>query len=283
MAAFRRLQGLNAVADVRSGQIAAAKSGSPLVLGWGERGHPRLGLQCAARAHAPRDLRRGPAGGAAVPRALPCLRRRHGRRAAKRESSRYPGDSPRRCRVGLAAPQPPMIRGIDSCAVGLPREETKRPLRRRPRLVAPARLEDRADEALNLPKETPHNPWVLFRYSFLQDAGFIGDDETVGGAPQSTNTVRRLAFGAAGFTALMIGVQAGGKRNRSLRASSDRETSSVNSWTDASNVRMRARPPTTTPLATRITVTAPSWSFHRTTRAILNGSRDAPARTTGDS
>src|SRR5213592_192183 len=41
MAAFRRLQGLNAVAvaDVRTGQIAAAKSGSPLVLGWGERGH----------------------------------------------------------------------------------------------------------------------------------------------------------------------------------------------------------------------------------------------------
>jgi len=266
MAAFRRLQGLNAVADVRSGQIAAAKSGSPLVLGWGERGHPRLGLQCAARAHAPRDLRRGPAGGAAVPRALPCLRRRHGRRAAKRESSRYPG-------VGLAAPQPPMIRGIDSCAVGLPREETKRPLRRRPRLVAPARLEDRADEALNLPKETPHNPWVLFRYSFLQDAGFIGDDETVGGAPQSTNTVRRLAFGAPGFTALMIGVQAGGKRNRSLRASSDRETSSVNSWTDASNVRMRARPPTTTPVATPITVMAPSRSFHRTTSAILNASR----------
>ena len=124
---------------------------------------------------------------------------------------------------------------------------------------------------------------VLFLYSFLQDAGFIGDDETVGGALQSTNTVRRLAFGAAGFTALMIGVQAGGKRNRSLRASSDRETSSVNSCTDASNVRMRARPPTTTPLATRITVTAPSRSFHRTTRAILNASRDAPARTTGDS
>ena len=41
MAAFRRLQGLNAiaVADVRSGQIAAAKSGSPLVLGWTEHGH----------------------------------------------------------------------------------------------------------------------------------------------------------------------------------------------------------------------------------------------------
>ena len=41
MAVFRRLQGLNAiaVADVRSGQIAAAKSGSPLVLGWSEHGH----------------------------------------------------------------------------------------------------------------------------------------------------------------------------------------------------------------------------------------------------
>ena len=41
MAAFRRLQGLNAiaVADVGAGQIAAAKSGSPLVLGWTEHGH----------------------------------------------------------------------------------------------------------------------------------------------------------------------------------------------------------------------------------------------------
>src|SRR2546428_10555227 len=41
MAAFRRLQGLNAVAvaDLRTGQIAAAKSGSPLVLGWGDGGH----------------------------------------------------------------------------------------------------------------------------------------------------------------------------------------------------------------------------------------------------
>jgi glucosamine--fructose-6-phosphate aminotransferase (isomerizing) len=41
MAAFRELEGLNAIAalDVRTGQLAAAKSGSPLVLGWGERGH----------------------------------------------------------------------------------------------------------------------------------------------------------------------------------------------------------------------------------------------------
>jgi glucosamine--fructose-6-phosphate aminotransferase (isomerizing) len=41
MSAFRQLQGLNAVAvaDVRTGQIAAAKSGSPLVLGWSDRGH----------------------------------------------------------------------------------------------------------------------------------------------------------------------------------------------------------------------------------------------------
>src|SRR5438874_13320374 len=41
MDAFRRLQGLNAiaVADVRTGQIAAAKSGSPLVLGFSEHGH----------------------------------------------------------------------------------------------------------------------------------------------------------------------------------------------------------------------------------------------------
>jgi glucosamine--fructose-6-phosphate aminotransferase (isomerizing) len=40
MTAFRRLQGLNAVAvlDVRSGQLAAAKNGSPLVLGWSDSG-----------------------------------------------------------------------------------------------------------------------------------------------------------------------------------------------------------------------------------------------------
>jgi len=40
IAAFRQLQGLNAIAvlDVRSGQLAAAKSGSPLVLGWSDRG-----------------------------------------------------------------------------------------------------------------------------------------------------------------------------------------------------------------------------------------------------
>src|SRR5207245_2165862 len=41
MTAFRRLQGLNAiaVADVRTSQIAAVKSGSPLVLGWSDHGH----------------------------------------------------------------------------------------------------------------------------------------------------------------------------------------------------------------------------------------------------
>jgi len=41
MTVFRRLHGLNAiaVADVRTGQIAAAKSGSPLVLGWSDHGH----------------------------------------------------------------------------------------------------------------------------------------------------------------------------------------------------------------------------------------------------
>jgi len=41
MTAFRQLQGLNAIAvlDVESGQIAAAKSGSPLVLGWSDGGH----------------------------------------------------------------------------------------------------------------------------------------------------------------------------------------------------------------------------------------------------
>ena len=41
MAAFRQLDGLNAIAvlDVDTGQLAAAKSGSPLVLGWGEEGN----------------------------------------------------------------------------------------------------------------------------------------------------------------------------------------------------------------------------------------------------
>ncbi len=41
ISAFRRLQGLNAIAvlDVRTGQLAAAKSGSPLVLGWGDDGN----------------------------------------------------------------------------------------------------------------------------------------------------------------------------------------------------------------------------------------------------
>src|SRR5213596_219579 len=102
----------------------------------------------------------------------------------------------------------------------------------------------RARHRALLPKETPPQSLVLFLYSVLHDAGFIGDDETVGGAPQSTNTVRRLAFGAAGFTALMIGVQAGGKRNRSRRASSDRETSSENSCSDASNGTMGPSPPT---------------------------------------
>jgi glutamine---fructose-6-phosphate transaminase (isomerizing) len=41
MAAFRQLHGLNAIAvlDVRTGQLAAAKNGSPLVLGWSEGGN----------------------------------------------------------------------------------------------------------------------------------------------------------------------------------------------------------------------------------------------------
>ena len=41
MAVFRRLEGLNAIAvlDAATGQIAAAKSGSPLVLGWSAEGH----------------------------------------------------------------------------------------------------------------------------------------------------------------------------------------------------------------------------------------------------
>jgi glucosamine--fructose-6-phosphate aminotransferase (isomerizing) len=41
MTAFRRLQGLNAIAvlDVGRGEVAAAKSGSPLVLGWSDKGN----------------------------------------------------------------------------------------------------------------------------------------------------------------------------------------------------------------------------------------------------
>ena len=41
MAAFKALHGLNAIAvlDVGTGRIAAAKSGSPLVLGWSDQGH----------------------------------------------------------------------------------------------------------------------------------------------------------------------------------------------------------------------------------------------------
>src|SRR5581483_5395534 len=41
MSVFRQLEGLNAVAvlDVQSGRLAVAKSGSPIVLGWGERGN----------------------------------------------------------------------------------------------------------------------------------------------------------------------------------------------------------------------------------------------------
>ena len=81
----------------------------------------------------------------------------------------------------------------------------------------------------------------------LQDVGSIGDDGAVVGALQSTKTVRRLAFGAADLTALMTGVQAAGNWNRSLRALADKETSSANSWIDASSVRTRA--PTMTALA----------------------------------
>ncbi len=41
MTVFRRLEGLNAIAvlDASTGEIAAAKSGSPLVLGWSDQGH----------------------------------------------------------------------------------------------------------------------------------------------------------------------------------------------------------------------------------------------------
>jgi len=65
----------------------------------------------------------------------------------------------------------------------------------------------------------------------LKGAGSIGEDVAVVLALHSTKTVRRLEFGPAGFTALTMGVQAGGRWNRSLLGSSGRETSSANSWT----------------------------------------------------
>ena len=108
---------------------------------------------------------------------------------------------------------------------------------------------------------------------FLQDAGAIGEDVAVVPALHSTKTVRRLEFGPAGFTALTMGVQAEGRWNRSLRASSDRETISANSWTDASRVRTRARTPTATPVATLIDIghlfgAFSDGSFHTDQRCI---------------
>jgi len=95
------------------------------------------------------------------------------------------------------------------------------------------------------------------RYLSLQDAGSIGAGGAVVGTLQSTKTIRRPAFGAAGFTAPMMGVQVGGNWKRSLRASLDREMSSANSWIDASSVRTRARVPTMAALAPRI-----DWEGH---------------------
>src|SRR5205814_4741283 len=101
-------------------------------------------------------------------------------------------------------------------------------------------------------------------YLSLNDAGSIGEDVAVVSALHSTKTVRRLEFEPAGFTALTMGAQAEGRLSRSLRASSDRETSSANSWTDASSVRTRARTPTATPLATLINnIGAPLRCVHR--------------------
>jgi glutamine---fructose-6-phosphate transaminase (isomerizing) len=53
MSAFRQLQGLNAIAvlDVSTGQLAAAKSGSPLVLGWGDDGNLLASDYSALLAH----------------------------------------------------------------------------------------------------------------------------------------------------------------------------------------------------------------------------------------
>src|SRR2546425_10626609 len=101
------------------------------------------------------------------------------------------------------------------------------------------------------------------RYLSLQNAGSIGEDGAVVPALHSTKTVRRLEFGPAGFTALTMGVQAEGRWNRSLLASSGSETSSANSWTDASRVRTRPRAPTATPLATPINIGVPLRCVHR--------------------
>ena len=103
---------------------------------------------------------------------------------------------------------------------------------------------------------------LLGRYLSLQDAGAIGEDVAVVPALHSTKTVRRLEFGPAGFTALTMGVQAEGSWNRSRLASSGRETSSANSWTDASRVRIRARTPTATPVATLINIETPLRCGH---------------------
>jgi glucosamine--fructose-6-phosphate aminotransferase (isomerizing) len=53
MAAFRQLQGLNAITvlDVHTGQVAAAKSGSPLILGWGDRANLLASDASALLAH----------------------------------------------------------------------------------------------------------------------------------------------------------------------------------------------------------------------------------------
>lgn len=58
MSAFRRLRGLNAIAvlDVETGALAAAKNGSPLVLGFGEREHFLSSDQGAITPHTRRVL-----------------------------------------------------------------------------------------------------------------------------------------------------------------------------------------------------------------------------------
>ena len=91
----------------------------------------------------------------------------------------------------------------------------------------------------------------------------MGEDGTGVQTLQSTMTVIRLEFGPAGFTAPIVGVQAAGRWNRSLRASSGRETSSANSWTDASSVRTTPRTPTVTPVATLVNIGVPLRCVHR--------------------
>ena len=97
----------------------------------------------------------------------------------------------------------------------------------------------------------------------LQDDESIGEDGSGVRGLQSTKMINRREVDAAAFTALTIGMHPGARLNRSLRASSDRETSSVNSSTDASSVRTMERTPTATPVTTLVNIGVPLRCVHR--------------------